>query len=150
MKNFHFTLKQADPINNDVTVTTVVFRVEGANLVKLSGSFREFTEEDFVDFDREIGAVVGITVNDLFHGASSVRVEEIAVQPPARLLKVVKVEKRDGKPFFYLVVTEVLATGEERVLYANHRSLRVTLNKAVGEVSRILGIDESIIWNLLK
>jgi len=150
VKSFSFTLKQVDPVSNDLTVTTALFKVEGKNLVRLYGTSREFTEEDFIDFDRDIGAVVGISVNDLFHGDSSVRVEEVVVQPPAKLLKVVKVEEKYGKTRFYLIVTEVSATGEERVLYSNHRSLMVTLNKSVEDVSKILGVNEDSIWDLLK
>jgi len=149
MKCFSFTLKQVDPITDELIVDTNVFKLEGGNLIKLTGPSREFTEEDIVDFDREIGAVAGISMNDLLHGDSSIRVEEVVVQPPAKLLKVVKV-KRKKESLFYLLVTEVLADGEERVLYVNHRSLRVKLNEAVREASRILGVDESSIWNVLE
>jgi len=149
MKCFSFTLKQVDPITDELIVDTNVFKLEGGNLIKLTGPSREFTEEDIVDFDREIGAIAGISMNDLLHGDSSIRVEEVVVQPPAKLLKVVKV-KRKKESLFYLLVTEVLADGEERVLYVNHRSLRVKLNEAVREASRILGVDESSIWNVLE
>jgi hypothetical protein len=149
MKCFSFTLKQVDPITDELIVDTNVFKLEGGNLIKLSGPSREFTEEDIVDFDREIGAIAGISANDLLHGDSSIHVEEIVVQPPAKLLKVVRV-KRKKESLLYLLVTEVLANGEERVLYVNHRSLRVKLNEAVREASRILGVDESSIWNILE
>jgi hypothetical protein len=149
MKCFSFTLKQVDPITDELIVDTNVFKLEGGNLIKLTGPSREFTEEDIVDFDREIGAIAGISANDLLHGDSSIRVEEVVVQPPAKLLKVVKV-KRKKESLLYLLVTEVLANGEERVLYVNHRSLRVKLNEAVREASRILGVDESSIWNILE
>jgi hypothetical protein len=149
MKCFSFTLKQVDPITDELIVDTNVFKLEGGNLIKLTGPSREFTEEDIVDFDREIGAIAGISMNDLLHGDSSTRVEEVVVQPPAKLLKVVKV-KRKKESLLYLLVTEVLADGEERVLYVNHRSLRVKLNEAVREASRILGVDESSIWNVLE
>jgi hypothetical protein len=149
MKCFSFTLKQVDPITDELIVDTNVFKLEGGNLIKLTGPSREFTEEDIVDFDREIGAIAGISANDLLHGDSSIRVEEVVVQPPAKLLKVVKV-KRKKESLLYLLVTEVLADGEERVLYVNHRSLRVKLNEAVREASRILGVDESSIWNILE
>jgi len=149
MKCFSFTLKQVDPITDELIVDTNVFKLEGGNLIKLTGPSREFTEEDIVDFDREIGAIAGISMNDLLHGDSSIRVEEVVVQPPAKLLKVVKV-KRKKESLLYLLVTEVLADGEERVLYVNHRSLRVKLNEAVREASRILGVDESSIWNVLE
>jgi hypothetical protein len=149
MKCFSFTLKQVDPITDELIVDTSVFKLEGGNLIKLTGPSREFTEEDIVDFDREIGAVAGISMNDLLHGDSSIRVEEVVVQPPAKLLKVVKVKRKKGS-LLYLLVTEVLADGEERVLYVNHRSLRVKLNEAVREASRILGVDESSIWNVLE
>ena len=149
MKCFSFTLKQVDPITDELIVDTNVFKLEGGNLIKLTGPSREFTEEDIVDFDREIGAIAGISMNDLLHGDSSIRVEEVVVQPPAKLLKVVKV-KRKKESLFYLLVTEVLADGEERVLYVNYRSLRVKLNEAVREASRILGVDESSIWNVLE
>lgn len=149
MKCFSFTLKQVDPITDELIVDTNVFKLEGGNLIKLTGPSREFTEEDIVDFDREIGAIAGISANDLLHGDSSIRVEEVVVQPPAKLLKVVKV-KRKKESLLYLLVTEVLADGEERVLYVNHRSLRVKLNEAVREASRILGVDESSIWNVLE
>lgn len=149
MKCFSFTLKQVDPITDELIVDTNVFKLEGGNLIKLTGPSREFTEEDIVDFDREIGAVAGISMNDLLHGDSSIRVEEVVVQPPAKLLKVVKVKRKKGS-LLYLLVTEVLADGEERVLYVNHRSLRVKLNEAVREASRILGVDESSIWNVLE
>lgn len=149
MKCFSFTLKQVDPITDELIVDTNVFKLEGGNLIKLTGPSREFTEEDIVDFDREIGAIAGISANDLLHGDSSIRVEEVVVQPPAKLLKVVKV-KRKKESLLYLLITEVLANGEERVLYVNHRSLRVKLNEAVREASRILGVDESSIWNILE
>jgi hypothetical protein len=149
MKCFSFTLKQVDPITDELIVDTNVFKLEGGNLIKLTGPSREFTEEDIVDFDREIGAIAGISANDLLHGDSSIRVEEIVVQPPAKLLKVVRV-KRKKESLLYLLVTEVLANGEERVLYVNHRSLRVKLSEAVREASRILGVDESSIWNVLE
>jgi hypothetical protein len=149
MKCFSFTLKQVDPITDELIVDTNVFKLEGGNLIKLTGPSREFTEEDIVDFDREIGAIAGISANDLLHGDSSIRVEEIVVQPPAKLLKVVRV-KRKKEALLYLLVTEVLANGEERVLYVNHRSLRVKLSEAVREASRILGVDESSIWNVLE
>ncbi len=149
MKCFSFALKQVDPIADDLIVDSTVFKLEGGSLIKLTGPSREFTEEDIVDFDREIGAIAGISANDLLHGDSSIRVEEVVVQPPAKLLKVVKV-KRKKESLLYLLVTEVLADGEERVLYVNHRSLRVKLNEAVREASRILGVDESSIWNVLE
>jgi len=149
MKCFSFTLKQVDPITDELIVDTNVFKLEGGNLIKLTGPSREFTEEDIVDFDREIGAIAGISANDLLHGDSSIRVEEVVVQPPAKLLKVVRV-KRKKESLLYLLITEVLANGEERVLYVNHRSLRVKLNEAVREASRILGVDESSIWNILE
>jgi len=150
MKNFSFTLKQVDPVNVDLTVTTRAYKVEDGGLSRLAGVPREFTEEDIVDFDREVGVVVGISANDLLHGDSSVKVEEITVLPEVRVLKVIKVEEARGEPRFYLLVIEVAASGEERTLYCNHRSLRKSLNEAVKEVSKILGVNEDSIWSVLK
>ncbi|MEM0494732.1 MAG: hypothetical protein QXU72_05635 [Thermofilum sp.] len=140
VKCFSLELKRKDPTPLDVKLTTSAFLVKNGEIVKLTGISREFQEADIIDFEREIGSVVGITYNDVVHGEASVKVEDIELHPRARVVKVLEVEERlTRRKTRYFIAVEVLESGE-RVIYSSHRAVKSS--SELQALSKHLGVRE--------
>lgn len=148
MKCFSLELRQKDPITREIRLVTYAFLLKDGNLERLSGKLREFQEVDIIDFDREIGAIVGITYNDLIHGEAHIKVEDIELPVHARAVKVLEVERgSSGEKTRYFAVIEATGDGEQ-VIYSSHRALK--LFNELNVLSKYLGISEKVLRAFLE
>lgn len=148
MKCFHLALKQRDPTTLEINLTTSAFLLKNGELVKLVGKTRDFQEADILDFEREVGSIVGISYNDIVHGDAKISVEEVELPPNSKVVKIINVE---GRPFpgkaRYFVVLEARGDSEQ-VIYTSHRARGH--REELKNISKELGISDRLLRSLVK
>lgn len=151
LKLFELTLRAADPRPLDLNVKAYLFRVSSCNISLVQPKLvRDFTEEDYVDFDSEVASNLGLSVNDLLHGEAYVKTIEYDIEEGERYMRVFVVENQLRREKYAHFKVFTVHTGKVVVDYTDDRYAEESEKQRLDKVSRSLSCKSAKLLQTLR
>lgn len=151
LKIFDLSIESNDPKPINLHVKSLLFSLTGGNLHHLlPTSIREFTEDDYVDFDTMLSPVIGISVNDLAHGKYDVKTLEFDGLSIGEYLIILQVEDKKNNRFQLNFIVVKITEGQISKLYSDDLYTKESSIQRLEKIASLLGINEKNIVKILR
>ncbi|MGC9108050.1 MAG: hypothetical protein ACP5IE_07685 [Infirmifilum sp.] len=150
LKLFNLSIETQDPRPLHISVKSFLFLVDRGELHPVSpNSSREFTEEDYLDFDNLFPPIIGLSLNDIAHGNADVKTLEFNDLSEGMYLCVFEVEDKIIQRKHVNFLAFKISGQEISKLYSDDMYSREPVLKRVEKIAEIFGIDfRDILKNL--